>query len=76
MLCIICGRAGTDPKRVSRLGGVKVEIAGMLISSSDLSDPVSNSSTSNSSTRSWKTQLIQACHSIPSKFILSVVNLA
>ena len=43
---------------------------------SSLSTPVSKSSTSNSSNRSWKTLLSQACPAILSKWMPSVVSLA
>ena len=47
--------AGTAPKRVSRLGGTKLVIVGSFDAPSSFSTPVSKSSTSNSSNRSWKT---------------------
>ena len=52
-------RAGTDPKRVSRLGGKKIEIAGKFVAYSVFKIPVSNSSACNSSNRSWKRRFIQ-----------------
>ena len=71
-LCNTCGTAGI----ISSVSSRKVEIAGTLVASSVLRAPVSNSSTSNSSNRFWKTQFIQACPSVLSKCFLSVVNLA
>ena len=71
----ICGlyvTAGTVPRRVSRLGGMKVEIAGSFVVSSFFSTPVSKSSTSISSSRSWKIQFDQACPLMLSKWIPSV----
>ena len=46
--------AGTVPKRVSRLGGTKVVITASLTVPSSFSTPVSKSSASSSSNRSWE----------------------
>ena len=54
-LCNICDTALTDPKRVFRLGGTKNDIASTFTASSVKNSPASNSSTSNLSSRSWKT---------------------
>ena len=72
----LCGlyvvTAGTVSKRVSRLGGTKDEIVGLFDVSSFYSTPVSKSSTSISSSRSFN----QACPSMLSKWMPSVVSLA
>ena len=67
--------AKTDPRRVSRLEGTKVENAGSFVVSSFFSTHVSKSSNSTPSSRSWKTRFNQVCPSILSKWIPSVVTL-
>ena len=75
-LCGLYVTAGNVPKRVYKLGGTKVETAGSFVVSSFFSTPVSKSSTSISFSCSWKTLFNQACASMLSKWIPSVINLA